>query len=65
MSGVRAFGIFAAAALGAVALSGCMQRPGPVATGHPPGTLAPGSLDRLAYGGPASAASPAPPSAYA
>ncbi len=59
MSGVRAFGIFAAAALSAVALSGCMQRPRPVATGYPPGSVAPGSLDRLAYGGPASTSPPA------
>ncbi len=31
-----------------------MQRPGPVATVHPPGSVTPGSLDRLAYAGPAS-----------
>jgi len=51
---VRAFGSVVVAALSAVALSGCMHRPGPVATGHPAG-----SLDRLAYGGtPAYAAHP-------
>ena len=41
--------------LSAVALSGCMHRPGPVAT-----VPAHGDLDRLAYGSPA-----APPPAYA
>ena len=55
MRTVRAFGSVVVAALSAVALSGCMHRPGPVATGHPPS-----DLDRLAYGG----AQPAPP-AYA
>jgi len=52
---VRAFGSVVVAVLGAVALSGCMHRPGPVASGHPPG-----DLDRLAYGG-----TPATPRAYA
>jgi len=52
---VRALGSIAAAALSAVALSGCMHRPGPVASGHPPG-----SLDRLAYGGSPAVPSPAP-----
>ena len=46
MRTVRAFGSVVVAALSAVALSGCMHRPGPVATGHPAG-----SLDRMAYGG--------------
>ena len=59
MRTVRAFGSVVAAALSAVALSGCMHRPGPVATGHPPGNLAPGGLDRLAYGGTVSAPPPA------
>ena len=59
MRTVRAFGSVVAAALSAVALSGCMHRPGPVATGHPPGNLAPGGLDRLAYGGTVSAPRPA------
>ncbi|MGB3446453.1 MAG: polysaccharide export protein, partial [Xanthobacteraceae bacterium] len=54
MRTVRAFGSVVAAALSAVALSGCMHRPGPVATGHPPG-----GLDRLAYGGTVSAPPPA------
>src|SRR4051794_23554084 len=34
--------------LTALALSGCMRRPGPVATVPPP----PGDLDAMAYGGP-------------
>jgi len=34
---VRAFGSVVAAVLSAVALSGCMHRPGPVASGHPQG----------------------------
>ncbi|MBN8972263.1 MAG: polysaccharide export protein, partial [Rhizobiales bacterium] len=46
MRTVRAFGSVVVAALSAVALSGCMHRPGPVATGRPAG-----SLDRMAYGG--------------
>ncbi|MBN8973812.1 MAG: polysaccharide export protein, partial [Rhizobiales bacterium] len=43
MSGSRAIAL---CLLSAVALSGCMHRPGPVASGHPAG-----SLDRMAYGG--------------
>ena len=51
MSGFRAIAL---CLFSAVALSGCMHRPGPVATGHPAG-----GLDRLAYGGtPAYAAHP-------
>lgn len=43
------------AALCAIALSGCMHRPGPVASGYPPS-----DLDRLAYSSP-----PVAPSSYA
>ncbi len=56
MRTVGAFGGVFMAALSAVALSGCMHRPGPVASGHPVG-----DLDRLAYG----ATRAAPPPAYA
>ena len=52
---VRAFGIVAATALCAFALSGCMHRPGPVAM-----VPAHGDLDRIAYGAPARTAQPAP-----
>ncbi|MBN8975973.1 MAG: hypothetical protein J0I08_05800, partial [Rhizobiales bacterium] len=53
MSGFRAIAL---CLFSAVALSGCMHRPGPVATGHPAG-----GLDRLAYGGTPTT----PPPAYA
>jgi len=51
---VRAFGSVVVAVLSTVALAGCMHRPGPVASGHPPG-----DLDRLAYGGAPAGVSPA------
>jgi polysaccharide export outer membrane protein len=51
MSGFRAIAL---CLLSAVVLSGCMHRPGPVASGH-----SPGDLDRLAYGGSAPVSMPA------
>ena len=47
MSGVRVFRLLTTAAVAALALSGCMQRQGPVAA------LPPNDLDALAYGQPA------------
>src|SRR4051812_29770153 len=44
---VRAFRFSIIAAMTALALAGCMRRPGPVATVPPPG-----DLDAMAYGGP-------------
>jgi polysaccharide export outer membrane protein len=51
---VRAFRFSMIAAMAALALAGCMRRPGPVATVPPPR-----DLDAMAYGGPAAPA-PAP-----